>query len=68
MTFWANAEIQNNLPDSQKKKLGHNLSDILIGCTFDQQPCNIHDFVWKYDNYFGNCFEFNSGKWFQLVL
>jgi hypothetical protein len=47
--------------NEQKKKLGHDLKDILIECWFNLNPCNWTDFTWSYDNTYGNCYTFNSG-------
>ena len=53
--------LSNNFTDEDRKKLGHNLEDILFSCLFNNQPCSTDDFLWKYDRYYGNCFVFNSG-------
>ena len=45
----------------EKKKLGHDLKDILLECFFNNKECNEKDFVWSYDVVYGNCFTFNSG-------
>jgi len=48
--------------DREKRRLGHDLQDILIKCYFNNDYCNIAtDFVWSYDQEYGNCFTFNSG-------
>jgi len=45
-----------------KKKLGHSLNDFLIECKFDDVFCNVsNDFVWYFDNVYGNCWRYNSG-------
>ena len=54
--------IGANLPDDEKKKLGHDLSDILIDCQFDLSECNLNDFKWSYDPWFGNCYTFNTNS------
>ncbi len=51
----------NILSSDEKKKFGHNLSDILIECWFNGNKCNVNDFVWSYDDKYKNCFTFNSG-------
>jgi len=53
--------LGKNFTDDQRKQLGHNLEDILIECSFNGDTCTTDDFSWKFDNYFGNCFVFNSG-------
>ena len=48
---------------SQKRKLAHDLNDILIECKYNGHACNTtFDFVWSFDEEeYGNCFTFNSG-------
>ena len=45
----------------EEKRLGHDWNDILILCTFNSNQCDSSDFIWSYDEYYGNCFTFNSG-------
>ena len=45
----------------KQKKLGHDLDDILLDCTFNNNQCNSIDFHWSYDETYGNCYTFNSG-------
>jgi hypothetical protein len=49
------------LSNNEKKKLGHNLEDILIKWSFNNFPCNSSDFTWYFDENYGNCYTFNSG-------
>ena len=49
----------NNLSNEEKKKVGHDLDDILIECQFSYHSCNSSDFIWSYDLSYGNCFTFN---------
>ena len=51
----------NNLSNEEKRKLGHDLNDILFECKFNDNPCKASDFTWSYDVKYGNCFTFNSG-------
>ena len=53
--------LSKNVSDEERKKLGHSLKDILFACLFNNQPCGVDDFVWKFDRYYGNCYVFNSG-------
>ena len=55
----------NNLSNEDKRKLGHDLKDILIECWFNLNLCNWTDLSWSYDNTYGNCYTFNSG--FELI-
>ena len=50
-----------NLTSSQRKLLGHDLDDILINCEYSFRECNSSDFVWSFDEAYGNCYSFNSG-------
>ena len=47
--------------DSEKKKLGHHIEDILLECVFNNVECSKDDFIWHFDKFYGNCFKFNSG-------
>ena len=52
----------NEFSVEDKKKLGFSLDDFLIECKFDDVFCNVtHDFVWYFDNIYGNCYKYNSG-------
>jgi len=51
----------NNLSTDDKQKLSHDLSDILIECSFNYKQCNASDFVWSFHRIYGNCFTFNTG-------
>jgi hypothetical protein len=50
-----------NFTDSEKKMLTHDLSDVLINCQFNYEPCSVSDFLWEYDLNYGSCYSFNSG-------
>lgn len=54
--------IASNLTDAEKQLFGPKLEDILLSCMYNLKPCNLNDFDWYYDAYFGNCFRFNAGK------
>jgi len=50
-----------NFTEKQKRRLEHDVSDVLFDCKFNNSPCSIeNDFVWSYDKTFGNCYVFNS--------
>jgi hypothetical protein len=51
----------NSLSTADKRKLGHDLDDILIDCWFNLKPCNASDFSWSFHRVYGNCYTFNSG-------
>jgi len=41
-------------PDSEKKKLGKNINEILLSCIFNNIECTEDDFVWHFDKSYGN--------------
>ena len=51
----ASGKIRNGFNDTQKKRLGHDIRDILISCKFDGIECNANDITWNFDPYYGNC-------------
>ena len=55
------SQARYNLSLFEKQQLGHRLDDILLRCSFDNQPCSAKDFTWSFDQIDGNCFTFNSG-------
>ena len=50
-----------NLSIEERKMLGHNLNEILFDCSFNSNQCLSNDFIWSWDEAFGNCYTFNSG-------
>ena len=50
------------LNETTKRLLGHDISDLLVACTFSNLPCTADDFVWFFDRNLGNCWSFNSGQ------
>jgi hypothetical protein len=57
-----NGEIDERFfTNERKRKLGHDLNDILIECWFNFKPCNASDFVWSFKREYGNCYTFNTG-------
>jgi len=57
----ASYTLSSNFTDEMRKNLSLPLSTILRSCKYDDQPCGVEDFFWKYNRYLGNCFIFNSG-------
>jgi len=51
----------NKLSNEEKKLLAHHLDDILIECWFNLNRCSSNDFIWSFDEAYGNCYTFNSG-------
>jgi hypothetical protein len=65
-TFWKlifklNDVMENNTDDF-KRRMSHDLNDIMIGCRFNYQVCTAEDFVWSWNSFYGNFFSFNSGS------
>jgi len=54
--------LASNSTDEEKKSVGHYLEDILIECWFNNVACNATDFVWSFDEAYGNCYTFNAGR------
>jgi len=53
--------ISNLTSQNDLKRLGHNLSDILLSCRLSYETCSEYDFIWSYDQMYGNCYTYNSG-------
>lgn len=61
--FTGTNALDPNRTDAFRQSLSPGLSDIIFSCTFNLQPCSLEsDFFWYFDNFYGNCFTFNSGK------
>ena len=63
----ANAHVLLNAADpsfgdEKRKKLGYNLADYLLTCSYNGEECNVDEFEWYFDLNLGNCFRFNSGR------
>jgi hypothetical protein len=48
--------------NESKKSLGPNIDEILIYCAFNRNNCLPRNFSRYYMYFYGNCFQFNSGK------
>ncbi len=63
----ARQAAMNNLSETDVKKLGLQLDEIIIKCEFDNEKCNLdEDFEWKYSWDLGNCYVFNSNNRKQI--
>lgn len=51
-----------NISISEKIKLSYTLDDMLISCSYLNQPCDLKNFRIFRTNKYGNCYMFNSGK------
>jgi hypothetical protein len=61
-TFDAFINILNNFTEEEKLKMGYNVSQVILSCSFNQENCNIsQDFVAYFDSEYGVCYRFNSG-------
>ena len=54
------------LSDSFRQMLGLSMQEMLISCTYNGVECTADDFTWKYDDYSGNCFQFNMSNRAQI--
>ena len=52
--------VKNNFNESEKNKLSHSFSDILLACSFNGQTCTHHEFREEFYKD-GNCTSFNTG-------
>lgn len=43
-----------------KKHFGISLQDMILVCTFAERKCDLDDFEWIYNHYYGNCYRFNG--------
>ena len=53
--------VENSYSNDELKKFGHDLNNIGIKCMFNGESCSLTDFVWSFDEIYGNCYTFNSG-------
>ena len=59
-----NSAILGSLSGSsqyEKMKVSHNLQDIVLSCMFNFVSCDLNQFKWEFDPFYGNCWSFNSG-------
>lgn len=52
----------DNFTSSDKRKLGFELSDMMLTCRYNYDSCDLNDFTYFYNVMYGNCFTFNAGK------
>lgn len=60
--FIATNAANPNLTDEYRQSLTIQLNSMIISCYFDLIVCSASDFEWYFDNMYGSCFKFNSGK------
>ena len=51
----------HGISDEEKRKISHDLSDILLECWFNDVQCDLSDFTWTYHQTYWNCYKFNTG-------
>ncbi|XP_064648387.1 degenerin unc-8-like [Lineus longissimus] len=51
----------SDLDEDTAVRMGHQLEDMLLGCTYNGHSCNSSDFELLRNNLYGNCYIFNSG-------
>ncbi|RNA03290.1 degenerin deg-1-like [Brachionus plicatilis] len=54
--------FDQNVTDAIRKSLGLNLESFMISCLVDTQDCDTNNFIWYYEEFLGNCYLFNIGK------
>ena len=54
--------LSDHIPSFAKPTFGLQLSDMLLDCNYNLEPCTADDFTWYYDPFYGNCYTFNGGK------
>jgi hypothetical protein len=47
------------MSDADKKRLGYDLSQMMLTCEFGGNSCSYADFEWTFDFEYGSCFAFN---------
>lgn len=53
--------IQYSLLDSDSRKaFGHQINDLIRGCSFNGEPCSFHYFSYLQSLRYGNCYTFNK--------
>ena len=60
----------NSHNETVKRRLSHDLEDVLLSCMFNQDECNASNFTWQFDKLLGNCYVFNgqSGESFESFI
>ena len=52
-----------NYTDEDRKRFSLPLKDFIVECTFGvSSKCDLDDFDWHYNFYYGNCYTFNNGR------
>ena len=41
--------------------LGYSIEDFVINCQFNSESCYLENWKWFFDNWHGNCYQFNHG-------
>ena len=49
-----------SLNETELKKKGFTMDQLIISCYYNKLPCNSSDFKWIRSNEFGNCYTFNA--------
>ena len=65
-TMVMTAARNSKLTDSFRQSLGLSMKDMLISCTLNSVECTADNFVWLFDTYYGNCFQFNASGLDQI--
>ena len=57
--------VQMNFNESMFAYYSHTIDEMLVNCRFNNIPCTQNDFESYYSLSGGNCYKFNSGKFFN---
>nr|XP_002730426.1 PREDICTED: uncharacterized protein LOC100377451 [Saccoglossus kowalevskii] len=50
------------LTEAEMSAHGHQIEDFILQCTFASEKCGPSDFLTFQDDFYGNCFQFNTGS------
>lgn len=57
----------NSLNETERQKMGFQLDELIIKCSFQNRDCDLeHDFRWLYNWNYGNCWIYNYNNGIQM--
>jgi hypothetical protein len=66
LDYWNKlSALQLNFNESTYSSYSHSIDEMLVNCRFNNMPCTKNDFESYYSFGAGNCYKFNSGKFFN---
>ncbi|XP_069762628.1 amiloride-sensitive sodium channel subunit gamma-like isoform X2 [Narcine bancroftii] len=54
--------IMAQVPEQTKLQMGYSADDLILSCSFKEQPCDSRNFSLMHHPLHGNCFTFNGGE------